>query len=182
MRSFQDSIEQMLWPEKRDKDPVLGDKVPGLIDRTTAPQLPPGARRLPPRLPAQPLVGSAAAALSGAASATAALEIGPIPKGTPVNLLANLEPALGSRSEPAERRHSTRSSGARAARQGQARPEATAAAPATTEARAIFANLVPDCCSKLSKCPDFVVNRGHYFGTGSSGTRYKESGEATSPG
>ena len=26
----------MLWPEKRDKDPVLGDKVPGLIDRTTA--------------------------------------------------------------------------------------------------------------------------------------------------
>ena len=36
MDSFQDSIEQMLWPEKRDKDPVLGDKVPGLIDRTTA--------------------------------------------------------------------------------------------------------------------------------------------------
>ena len=26
----------MLWPEKRDKDPVLGDKVPGVIDRTTA--------------------------------------------------------------------------------------------------------------------------------------------------
>ncbi len=35
MRSFQNSIEQMLWPEKRDKDRVLGDKVPGLIDRTT---------------------------------------------------------------------------------------------------------------------------------------------------
>ena len=35
MRSFQDSIEKLLWPEKRDKDPVLGDKVPGLIDRTT---------------------------------------------------------------------------------------------------------------------------------------------------
>ena len=29
MDSFQDSIEKMLWPEKRDKDPVLGDKVPG---------------------------------------------------------------------------------------------------------------------------------------------------------
>ena len=36
MASFQDSIEKMLWPEMRDKDPVLGDKVPGLIDRTTA--------------------------------------------------------------------------------------------------------------------------------------------------
>ena len=35
MDSFQDSIEKMLWPEKRDKDPVLGDKIPGVIDRTT---------------------------------------------------------------------------------------------------------------------------------------------------
>ena len=35
MDSFQDSIEKMLWPEKRDKDSVLGDKVPGIIDRTT---------------------------------------------------------------------------------------------------------------------------------------------------
>ena len=36
MRSFESGIEQMLWPEKRAKDPVLGEKVPGLIDRTTA--------------------------------------------------------------------------------------------------------------------------------------------------
>jgi hypothetical protein len=34
MRSFQDSIEKLLWPERRPKDPVLGDKVPGWIDRT----------------------------------------------------------------------------------------------------------------------------------------------------
>ena len=27
--SFEDSIEKMLWPEKRERDPVLGDKVPG---------------------------------------------------------------------------------------------------------------------------------------------------------
>jgi hypothetical protein len=32
------------------------------------------------------------------------------------------------------------------------------------EARKVFANLV-DPLLKLSKCPDFVVNRGHYFGT-----------------
>ncbi len=35
LQSFQNSIEQMLWPEKRDKDEVLGDKIPGKIDRTT---------------------------------------------------------------------------------------------------------------------------------------------------
>ena len=28
----------------------------------------------------------------------------------------------------------------------------------------VFANLA-DPLLKLSKCPDFVVNRGHYFGT-----------------
>ena len=28
----------------------------------------------------------------------------------------------------------------------------------------MFKNLVPDLLA-LSKCPDFVVNKGHYFGT-----------------
>jgi hypothetical protein len=32
------------------------------------------------------------------------------------------------------------------------------------QAAAVFKNLVPDLI-KLSKCPDYVVNRGHYFGT-----------------
>ena len=33
------------------------------------------------------------------------------------------------------------------------------------EARSVFANLAQPLMA-LSKCPDFVVNRGHYFGTG----------------
>ena len=33
--SFQNSIEQLLWPEKRQHDSLLGDKIPGTIDRTT---------------------------------------------------------------------------------------------------------------------------------------------------
>ncbi len=37
MRSFQDSIEKMLWPERRDRDTLLPDKLPGMIDRTTQP-------------------------------------------------------------------------------------------------------------------------------------------------
>ena len=32
------------------------------------------------------------------------------------------------------------------------------------EAKKVFANLV-DPLLEVSKCPDFVVNRGHYFGT-----------------
>src|SRR5205814_6853355 len=35
MASFRASIEQMLWPERRERDAVLGVKVPGTIDRTT---------------------------------------------------------------------------------------------------------------------------------------------------
>src|SRR5262249_3045183 len=35
MRAFNDSIEQMLWPERRKRDDVLGDKIPGMIDRTS---------------------------------------------------------------------------------------------------------------------------------------------------
>ena len=35
MASFQESITEMLWPEKREKDKLLGDKLPGKIDRTT---------------------------------------------------------------------------------------------------------------------------------------------------
>jgi hypothetical protein len=38
MDSFNDSIEKMLWPEKRDTDPYIGKQIPGpsLILRTTA--------------------------------------------------------------------------------------------------------------------------------------------------
>ena len=32
------------------------------------------------------------------------------------------------------------------------------------EAARVLKNLAPDLLT-LSKCPDFVVNRGHYFGT-----------------
>ena len=38
LRAFDDAIHQMLWPESRDKDPIIGDRIPGpsLILRTTA--------------------------------------------------------------------------------------------------------------------------------------------------
>ena len=36
MSSFDASIAQMLWPARRASDPVFGNRVPGVIDRTTA--------------------------------------------------------------------------------------------------------------------------------------------------
>ncbi len=44
MRSFDDSIHKMLWPEDRDKDSLLGAKIPGVIDRV-GDRPPPGHRQ-----------------------------------------------------------------------------------------------------------------------------------------
>src|SRR6266498_2701351 len=160
MRSFQDSIEQLLWPEKREKDPVLGAKVPGVIDRTTArsylrvsggylphflrPLLDPLHRYIPW------LIGEGG------------VEIGPIPAGTPVNLLANLELLLDGGS-PAERlKHGEEV--LKLLVELKRDLKALPAGASDDEARKKFANL-REPLLKLSKCPDFVVNRGHYFGT-----------------
>ena len=157
--SFQDSIGKLLWPERRDKDSVLGGRVPGLIDRTTTksylripagylpdflkPLLSPGQRFLPW------LFGD-----SG-------IQIGPIPAGSPVDLLANLD-LLGESTDPAEKlKHDEKVLNLLLKMKHDL--EAVQGA-GDDEAKKIFANLV-DPLLELSKCPDFVVNRGHYFGT-----------------
>ncbi|HUC73414.1 MAG TPA: hypothetical protein VMS01_19650, partial [Stellaceae bacterium] len=89
MTSFQDSITQMLWPEKRDKDPVLGDRIPGVIDRTTVTswlRIPTGY--LPDVIKRSQSVLSLAVPVFDEKG----IEIGPIPAGTPVDLLANFSP------------------------------------------------------------------------------------------
>ena len=94
MTSFQDSITQMLWPDKRDKDPVLGDKIPGVIDRTTVTswlRIPTGY------LPDVIKRSQAVLKLAVPVFDEKGIEIGPIPKGTPVDLLANFSPLPPSR-------------------------------------------------------------------------------------
>ena len=170
MGSFQNSIEQMLWPEKRDKDPVLGDKIPGLIDRTTARS----ALRVPAGYlpdPLQKLLGPLERYLPWLFT-SAGVEIGPIPEGTPVDLLANLNP-LSESTNPAERlayadklvRLVLKMKGDLKEAQGKN----------DEDARKVFADLVGPLL-QLSKCPDFIVNRGHYFGTG-----YQEPGHPPNP-
>jgi len=178
MKSFEDSIEKMLWPEKRERDidqpggvgvgrqdfqVRLEDKdlkLPGVIDRTTTSSylrvavgyFPDGLRHwYEPLMRWFPWIFG-----------DAGVEVGPIPVGTPVNLLANL--SLISES------------GDTTDKFGQAQKvldlvlkikhdlKALPKGASDEEARKVFVNL-RERLLELSKCPDYVVNRGHYFGT-----------------
>lgn len=161
LRSFEASIEQLLWPEKRAKDSVLGDKVPGLIDRTTAQSyLRVPAGYVPDRLRKLGGIGSRFFPwLVG----DDGIEIGPIPTGTPVNLLANFD-LLGENRvglDRAKRDAEVLDLLIRVKKALKRLPRGAS----DEEARRALAPLV-DPLLKFSKCPDFVVNRGHYFGTG----------------
>ena len=164
--SFEASIEQLLWPEKREKDSLLGDKVPGKIDRTTAMsylRVPVGY--LPDLL--QPLFDPARRAFPKLATESG-IEIGPIPEGTPINLLANMDLMP-------QRDASTGEKAARAAKVVELVAKikkdlfVLPRDASNDQAKAAFKDLVEPLLS-LSNCPDFVVNRGHYFGT----SRFKE--------
>jgi hypothetical protein len=168
MQSFQNSIEQMLWPEKRDRDSVLGDKVPGVIDRTSTRsylRIPKGflpdflqdieqlEEKIPPDVQPLPDIFNA----SG-------LEIGPIPKGTPINLLANLN-VLPDDAGVIDRFLHKRKLVHLLIKIKQAL-KALPKNATDEEARSVFLEKdVVEPLLELSKCPDFVVNRGHYFGT-----------------
>jgi len=159
MASFNDSIQQMLWPEKRKKDSVLGDKVPGYMQRTTSDSyLKVSWRYLPGNLEA--LMDLLSGWFPWVFSKNG-LEVGPIPAGTPVGLLANLP--FVSESTRLEDREAHLKKLIHIL--GKAHKDLKAAAEATPEKKSeAFANLV-DPLLELSKCPDYVVNRGHYFGT-----------------
>jgi hypothetical protein len=156
MESFNASIEQLLWPEKREGDKsyvtASGKSHPGVIDKTPASSylyVAPGY--LPPELGwfrgiTQKIFPSVIAGEGG-------VQIGPIPAGTPINLLSNIN--LGGASEKdLESLLKTL-----AADLHKLPKNAT-----DEQARQVFGNSVEKLLA-VSKCPDFVVNRGHYFGT-----------------
>jgi hypothetical protein len=158
----------MLWPERREKDSVLGDKVPGTIDRTTfRSYIVVRSGFVPDKL--RPLVGWAEwlfPSLFGQGEDRGDIKIGPIPPGTPVSLLSSLElrpddsgfgERLGHKRELLD-----------LAIEIKRKLKQLGRDASDEEAQRVFTPLARQLVA-LSKCPDYVVNRGHYFGTGHRG-------------
>jgi hypothetical protein len=145
MEAFQDGVEKLLWPEKR-----LGL---GSIYRTdTESWLTIEERYLPDRaLRALKLLGIVP-------EGETALRIGPFPKGTPVNLLANLDLEISFRPERLDQWIALIKDARSVLR--DIRDQGLTGEAATERLK----GLVPELLA-LSKCRDFVTDRGHLFGT-----------------
>lgn len=165
MASFDDSIQKMLWPEKRVKDAVLDDKVPGYIQRTTSKsyfKIAPGY--LPAPLDQLAGMGRWLPKLAPWLfdEDWGGIKIGPIPEGTPVGLLGNLPLVSDTTRWKDRKEHAKRvlAFGNKALKDLKMLDD-NASEEQVVE---VFGNLV-DPMIELSKCPDYVVNRGHYFGS-----------------
>ena len=79
------------------------------------------------------------------------VQIGPLPEGTPINLISNID--LGKPVEVVKVLLKVKK------RLKDLPPNAS-----PEEARAVLSELVEPLL-EVNKCRDFIVNRGHYFGT-----------------
>ena len=156
MKVFDVSIEQLLWPEKRDREPGFD----GYIARTTEPS----AVKIPFRnIPAEmaSLVrGFPSWPFNTLLDADGSIDI-PIPKGFPINIAASFQP-LNDVPPDQQWTHL-----AAAAKLKLAIVRAAPAFPIAgdDEARLKWVGRISAPLRQLLKCPDFVLNRGHYFGT-----------------
>jgi hypothetical protein len=130
MKAFNDAVQKLLWPEKR-----LGKDSIWRTQNECALSL---------RKEFVPL------SLRALADDDGWVRIGPIPKGTPINLLANLEPdfkqlvVLKIKISKA-----------------LAKIKALNLSPEASTAELV--KLVPELLA-ANKCPDFIEDKGHYFG------------------
>lgn len=137
MRAFNDAVEKLLWPEKR-----LGTNS---VWRTTT--------DCDVQLQVAAMPRALAVLLKPHADPDGYFRLGPIPRGTPVNLLANLDPEAG----PAELAKLFLKVKAALA-------EIRVRNLGTDEARELMRRDIAPDLFKLSKCPDLVNDRGHTFG------------------
>ncbi len=145
--AFEDGIRKMLWPQTRKGERNFvtrsGKELPGVIDRTTERSNLKIARGFLPDF-LKLLVKEEV------------LELGPIPAGTPVGLLTNIDLKVLKEASFLDKLKT----GKTFLHDLKAIPDDAS----DEEIRAAFGNLV-DTLLAVSKCPDLVVNRGHYFGT-----------------
>ena len=152
----------MLWPEKRAVDAELGARAGGWIDRTSQRTYLFVPRSFLVALPDQ-MSDADKQLLRLLVDKDGDIRLGPIPRGMPIDLLASLQPLAESRN-----------AGDIAAHYHQVLVALVELKKALLSVagrdlgdaglRQAFAGLRAPLM-RLSKCPDFVVNRGHYFGT-----------------
>ena len=130
MDAFNDAIGKLLWPEKRlNKDSIWRTQDDCSLHLR---------KEFVPRT------------LRGLADRDGYIKVGMIPKGTPINLVANLEPDfrhLDVFLKIANKLIKIKTTDV-----------------SRDEAAAEFNQLIPDLLA-ANKCPDFVEDKGHYFGT-----------------
>ena len=131
MEAFNDAVEKLLWPEKRPNK--------ASIWRTQNECTLHLRKEFVPK------------ALQALADKDGYIKIGPIPKGTPINLIANLEPDFGQLV-------------ALQAKIGKALLKIHTMNLSSEEATAELTKAVPELLA-ANKCPDFIEDKGHYFGT-----------------
>jgi hypothetical protein len=167
---FERSIRQMLSPATRRTDKLTTEPVPGYIYRTTAPsclQVPAGFSPDIIKSFARPLNWLAGWAVGPDGS----IHLGPFPKGFPINALVNTK-LLPDNDEPDTFAHYWRLIKASPALLsafsqlgGQCSPEELADPTVAAHAEIVVRDTkLIDTLMGLSKCPDYVVNRGHQFG------------------
>jgi len=131
LQAFNDAAEKLFWPEKR-----LGKASIWRTENECDLHL---RKEFVPK------------SLQGLADSDGYVKIGPIPKGTPVNLIASLEPNFGQLATLTLKL----SKALLAIHSRNLSPDA---------ARADLLKTVPELIA-ANKCPDFVEDEGHYFGT-----------------
>ena len=158
LQVFQASIEQMLWPERRKTDDlftrlnITGAGV-GWIQRTTAESY----LKVPEGFVPEELRGllGIGRRLFPFMFRNGEVEIGPIPQGTPVSLVTSIDVLGSDLPEPERKEHVKKLFALLAQLKRELRRK-----------NDIFASQdVMRAMLAVSKCPDYVINKGHYFGT-----------------
>src|SRR4029077_9710847 len=129
LEAFNDAVEKLLWPEKRlNKDSIWRTQNDCSL-------------HLRKEFVPEPL--------RQIADRDGYITVGMIPKGTPINLVANLEPNFQNIDV--------------FLKIAKKLVKIKTANPSREEAAAEFNKLIPDLLA-ANKCPDFVEDRGHDFG------------------
>jgi hypothetical protein len=175
LKVFDRSIRQLLNPQTRRMDRLTQLPVPGYIYRTTAPSCLTISSGFLPSW-ARPLTGAVHWLAPWAIDQEGGIALGPLPKDFPVNALTNTK-LMPDNDEAGMVGHFWRllkatptllsafkQMGGTCSPQALADPGTQARAEAAVRETHLIDTLVG-----LSKCPDYVVNRGHYFGADLSG-------------